>query len=58
METLKSFEWKLSTNICLYTFRSQKVAGTMQSLMGGDEIYHYGSKVGAAVASYGTVGGT
>ena len=26
-------------------FRSQKVAGTMQTLLGGDEIYHYHSKV-------------
>ena len=25
--------------------RSQKIAGTMQILMGGDEIYHYHSKV-------------
>ena len=25
--------------------RSQKVAGTAQELMGGDEIYHYHSKV-------------
>ena len=27
------------------TFRSQKVAGTMQALLGGDEIYHYHSKL-------------
>jgi hypothetical protein len=26
-------------------FRSQKVAGTMQALLGGDEMYHYHSKV-------------
>ena len=25
--------------------RSQKVAGTMQALLGGDEVYHYHSKV-------------
>ena len=25
--------------------RSQKVAGTMQALLGGDEIYHYHSKL-------------
>ena len=25
--------------------RSQKIAGTMQTLMGGEEIYHYHSKV-------------
>ena len=25
--------------------RCQKVAGTMQALMGGDEIYHYHTKV-------------
>ena len=26
-------------------FRSQKVAGTMQALMGGHEVYHYHSKL-------------
>ena len=25
--------------------RSQKIAGTAQELMGGDEVYHYHSKV-------------
>ena len=26
--------------------RSQRIAGTAQELMGGDEVYHYHSKVG------------
>ena len=30
--------------------RSQKVAGTVQALMGGDEFYHYASKVGTVIA--------
>ena len=35
----------LNENILVSLFRSQKVAGTMQQLLGGDEIYHYHSKV-------------
>ena len=29
----------------LFLYRCRKVAGTMQALLGGDEIYHYHSKL-------------
>lgn len=32
-------------DVCGIVARSQKVAGTMQSLLGGDELYHYHSKL-------------
>ena len=39
--------WNLAGNDILgMAIRSQKIAGTAQELMGGDEIYHYHSKVG------------
>lgn len=32
-------------NLFIVLYRCRKVFGTMQALMGGDEIYHYHSKV-------------
>ena len=38
--------WNLAGNDVLgMAVRSQKIAGTAQELMGGEEIYHYHSKV-------------
>ena len=38
--------WNLAGNDVLgMVVRSQKIAGTARDLMGGDEIYHYHSKV-------------
>ena len=42
---LQSYICIIKSNLCIYKFRSQKVAGTMQTLLGGHEIYHYHSKL-------------
>ena len=36
---------KTKENFLNIIYRSQKIAGTTQALLGGEEIYHYSTKV-------------